>query len=220
MTTAEAFRSGLRDMPVIAILRGVKPEEAGEIGDVVIDAGITVLEVPLNSPDPLESIARLTESCGERALVGCGTVLSETQLREAHDAGARLALHPHGDARLVEVAIELGMVSVPGVTSPTEAFAMVRAGASALKFFPTAIVSPASLAAMKEVLPAEVFTIAVGGISGENMGDFWAAGIDAFGVGSGLYRTGWRPERVRKEAQRIATIAADLSRSDARGFTA
>lgn len=204
------FRASLRRMPVIAILRGIRADEVAEVSDALVDNGIEILEIPLNSPDPLRSIELLAELRGDRCRIGCGTVLTEQQLRDAHAAGASLVLHPHGDARLVALAKQLGMISVPGITSPTEAFAMLRAGADALKCFPTSIVSPATLAAMKEVLPTETLTIAVGGVSEDNMREFWNAGVDAFGVGGRLYRAGWGADQVRHAAARLATLAREL----------
>lgn len=209
-TRTDDFRNALRTMPIIAILRRIRPEEVADVAHVLVENGIALVEIPFNSPEPLRSIERLAELHGDRCLVGCGTVLNERDLRDARAAGAALVLHPHGDARLVAVAKELDMVSVPGVTSPTEAFAMLAAGADALKFFPTTIVSPSSVAAMKEVLPPDVLTLAVGGISVQNMREFWRAGVDGFGVGTGLYRGGWGVTRVRDEVTPIVTLAREL----------
>ena len=177
-TRSDDFRSALRTMPIIAILRNIRPAEVADVAQVLVASGIALVEIPFNSPEPLRSIERLTELHGDHCLIGCGTVLNERDLRDARSAGASLVLHPHGDARLVAVAKELDMVSVPGVTSPTEAFAMLAAGADALKFFPTMIVSPPAVAAMKEVLPPDLLTVAVGGISVGNMREFWGAGVD------------------------------------------
>ncbi len=205
------FRAALRRLPVIAILRHIRPEEVVDVTAVLVGNGVELIEIPFNSPEPLRSIERLVELHGDRCLIGCGTVLTERELRDARAAGAELVLHPHGDAHLVDVAKELEMVSVPGVTSPTEAFAMVAAGADALKFFPTMIVTPSALAAIKEVLPADLLTIAVGGVSVRNMRDYWNVGVDGFGVGTGLYRGGWGAGRVRDESGPLINLARELA---------
>lgn len=212
MTTVsvEPLDAALQQMPLVAILRGIRPEEVAEVGTAVREAGIGILEVPLNSPDPLRSIELLVSACGDDALIGCGTVLTERQLRDARAAGAAIVLHPHGDARLVGCAKELGMISVPGVATPTEAFAMLEAGADALKFFPTSMVTPAAFKSMKAILPPDVTTMAVGHVSAENMAEFWAAGIGGFGIGSGIYRAGFGAVEAGNRAAAMVRLVRTL----------
>lgn len=205
-----SLRDRLQRMPIVAILRGIQSSEAAAIADVLVELRIEILEIPMNSPQPLRSIEVLAERLGAERLIGCGTVTSAGQLRDAYAAGARIVLHPHSDPALVALASELGMTSVPGVTSPTEAFAVLRAGADALKFFPSEIVSAPAVGAMKAVLPPDVLTISVGGVTELNMSDFWQAGVDGFGLGSRIYRPGWTPGEVARAAGPMIRIASEL----------
>lgn len=202
----------LEPLPYIAILRGIRPDEVVKIGAALVDAGIGAIEIPLNSPDPLESIALLAGRFGDNTLIGCGTVISESDLRASHAAGARLVLHPHADRALVRLAKTLGMLSVPGVATPTEAYAMLEEGADALKFFPSEIITPRAVAAIRAILPPETLTISVGGITTSNIGEYWAAGVVGFGLGSTIYQRGWSAADVTMVIDDLVLVAHRLPR--------
>ncbi len=177
----------LAQCPLIAILRGVEPEEVIEVGSVLLEAGYSIIEVPLNSPAPLESIALLAERFGEDALIGAGTVVTVADVGRVADAGGRLIVAPNCDAEVIAEAKRMGLVSVPGVATPTEAIAALAAGADALKLFPAEILSSAAVKALKSVLPTHLPLIVVGGIHAGNMGEYLDAGASGFGIGSSLY---------------------------------
>ena len=195
----------LAPLPLIAILRGVRPDEALAIGRALVDAGFRAIEVPLNSPEPLESIAALTETFGQRALIGAGTVLDPADAVRIAEAGGRLVVMPHGDAAIVRAAKELGLLCVPGVATPTEAFGALAAGADALKLFPAEALPPPVVKAWRAVLPMEVWLLPVGGITPERMAQYLAAGANGFGLGSALYQPGLAAAEV---ARRASTFAA------------
>ena len=176
--------------PLVAILRGVTPEEVEAIGAALVEQGLTILEVPLNSPRPLESIRRLHAAFGERALVGAGTVTTEDEVAAIARAGARLMVTPHCDPDLVRAARARGMVACPGFFTPAEAFALLAAGADALKLFPAEAASPAVLRALLAVLPRGTAVLPVGGMAAETIPAWKAAGAAGFGVGSALYKPG------------------------------
>ena len=184
------IRHYLDQCPLVAIIRGVTPDEADAIGEAIFEAGIRVIEVPLNSPDPLASIRRLADTFGDRALIGAGTVLDPAQVTEVQTAGGRLIVSPNANAAVIRATVAAGMVSSPGYFTPSEAFAALDAGADALKFFPAEAATPAVLKAHRAVLPKEVPLIVVGGIKPENMRPWVDAGADGFGLGSGLYAPG------------------------------
>ena len=186
---------------LVAILRGVAPGEVVAIGEVLEAAGFAIVEVPLNSPDPIESIARLAARFGPRLLVGAGTVMSAAQVAMVADAGGRLVVSPHADAAVVRAAKARGMAAVPGFFTPTEAFAMLAAGADALKLFPAEAASPAVLRALRAVLPAGVRVLPVGGIDAGNMSAWRAAGAAGFGIGSAIYKPGDTPTIVAEKAR-------------------
>lgn len=192
--------------PLVAILRGVRPDEVEEIGDVLVEAGFTILEVPLNSPQPLASIEKLARRVEGRALVGAGTVLTATQVEDVRAAGGRLIISPNTDIEVIAASVASGLVSMPGYFTPSEAFAALRAGARALKLFPAEGASPAVLKAQRAVLPKEVPVLAVGGITPAGMAPWRAAGAAGFGLGSALYAAGSSPADVGKAAR--AFIAA------------
>lgn len=193
-------------LPLVAILRGLTPAEAPAIGDALFDAGFRVLEVPLNSADPLASIALLSARFGARALVGAGTVLQPAQVAEVAAAGGRLIVMPHGDAAVIRAARAAGLHCVPGVATPTEAFAALAAGADALKLFPAELLTPPVLKALRAVLPRGVKLLPVGGITPQNLEPYVAAGADGFGLGSALYRPGDSAPQVAAHAR--AFVAA------------
>lgn len=176
--------------PLVAILRGVRPDEVEQIGEAVFEAGISWIEVPLNSPDPLVSIAKLVVRLGERAVVGAGTVLSVDQVDEVALTGARLIVSPNMNPDVIRMTKAKGMISLPGVFTATECFAALDAGADGLKFFPGDVIGPNGLKALKAVLPPTVTTYAVGGVDAGNAAAWLAAGADGFGLGGALYKPG------------------------------
>lgn len=199
MKPLQKFALHFQTLPLVAILRGLTPPEAPAIGQALADAGFGVLEVPLNSPQPLESIALLA-AAHPRSLVGAGTVLGVQQVRDVHAAGGQLIVSPHFNADVVRTAVGLGMVCLPGIATPTEAFAALEAGAHGLKLFPAEAASPAVLKAMLAVLPAGTLVVPVGGITAAAMAPWLAAGAQGFGLGSALYKPGKGADAVRQDA--------------------
>ncbi len=189
--------------PLIAILRGVKPAEVEAIGEALDQAGIAVVEVPLNSPQPLDSIARLATRFGDRMLVGAGTVMTEAQVQDIHAAGGRLIVTPHAAGPVVRAAKALGMLACPGFFTPTEAFAMLEAGADGLKLFPSEAASPAVLRAMRAVLPPGTAVLPVGGIDAGNIPAWKDAGAAGFGIGSSIYKPGDSAVAVAAKAAKL-----------------
>ncbi len=194
--------------PLVAILRGVRPDEVEAIGDALIGAQFEMIEVPLNSPEPFRSIERLSKRFGSHCIVGAGTVLSAADCARVADAGGRLMVSPNIDVEVVTTACARGMISLPGIFSPTEALLAQRAGASALKFFPASILGPAGISAVRAVLREDIPIVAVGGVSGDNFAEYVAAGIRAFGLGSSIYRCGMDAHAVGA-AGRAAIAAYD-----------
>ena len=188
MTLTESLDAGAPG--IIAILRGVQPEMALEIGAALLDCGIRIIEVPLNSPQPLLSIERLASRFGERALIGAGTVLSPTQVRDVASAGGRLIVSPNMDRAVVEGALQQGLEALPGVMTATEAFSALAAGTRHLKLFPANSVGPAHLRALRDVLPGDVRVWAIGGTGAANLRDWVAAGAAGIGVGGALFTPG------------------------------
>jgi 2-dehydro-3-deoxyphosphogalactonate aldolase len=186
---------------LVAILRGLKPDEAAAIGQAVFEAGIEAIEVPLNSPDPFVSIAAIKAALPQQALVGAGTVLTPADVNALHKAGGRLLVSPNIDADVMRRAATYGMVTMPGVFSPTEAFQAIRLGASALKFFPASVLGPAGIAAMRAVLPADTPVGAVGGVSDKDFAGYKAAGVSLFGLGSSLFKPGMSVADVAARAR-------------------
>jgi 2-dehydro-3-deoxyphosphogalactonate aldolase len=190
----------LRRCPLIAILRGITPEEAVPVGEALVATGIAILEVPLNSPQPIESIRRLALHFGERALIGAGTVMTSAQVAEVKLAGGRLLVTPHADAALVRAAKAAGMLAVPGFFTPAEAFALLFAGADGLKLFPAEAASPAVLKSLLAVFPPGTPVLPVGGMGPETIPAWQAAGAAGFGIGSALYKPGDTAEAVAAKA--------------------
>jgi len=186
--------------PFVAILRGVRSDEAEAIAEALLAEGIEILEVPLNSPQPLESIGRLAKRFGDRALVGAGTVLDVASATAVARAGARIAVMPNADADVVRASKAAGMIAMPGFLTPSEAFAMLAAGADALKLFPAEASSPGVLQALRAVLPSGTAVLPVGGVRPETLGPWLAAGAVGFGIGSAIYKPGSTPEAVREHA--------------------
>jgi 2-dehydro-3-deoxyphosphogalactonate aldolase len=200
MTAVLSFRRMLGECPLVAIIRGVTPVEAEAIGEAIIGAGIRIIEVPLNSPEPFESIRRLASSLKGRALVGAGTVLDPQDVGRVREAGGELIVSPNVHAPVIEATNAAGMVSAPGYFTPSEAFDALRAGAHALKLFPAEAASPSLVKAQRAVLPRDVPLLIVGGVRPDNMRAYRDAGADGFGLGSGLYRPGQSAAEVAGQA--------------------
>jgi 2-dehydro-3-deoxyphosphogalactonate aldolase len=206
-----SLQSYLHPLPLIAVLRGITPAEIDAVGAALIDNGFRILEVPLNSPEPFDSIARLERRFGERCLTGAGTVIKVTDVAKVAAAGGKLIVMPHGDVEIVREAKRLGMLCVPGVATPTEAFAALDAGADGLKMFPAEQLSPAALKAWRAVLPKDALVFPVGGIRPDNMTPYWEVGANGFGTGSNLYTPGATADTVREAAARYAVGFASLN---------
>lgn len=191
---------------IVAILRGITPPEAVSVAAALIDAGVTTIEVPLNSPDPLDSIRAMQDRFGDQAKIGAGTVLTVQQVRDVAATGAGLIVSPNCDPAVIAATKQAGLDSFPGVMTPTEAFAALAAGADALKLFPGELVGPVGLKAMGAVIPKTVPLYAVGGVSARNMGEWLAAGATGFGIGSSIYKPGDSAETVAEKAR--ALVAA------------
>jgi 2-dehydro-3-deoxyphosphogalactonate aldolase len=201
MNPESILKRRLAECPLIAIIRGVTPAEAEAIGAAIYEAGIRIIEVPLNSPQPLESIAILAKSLGDRALIGGGTVLDAENVARVRDAGGRIIVSPNTATDVIAAAAAAGMVSSPGFFTPSEAFQAVKAGAHALKLFPAEAASPGVVKAMKAVLPKEIPLIVVGGVKPDNMQPFIDAGAAGFGLGSGLFKPGQSAAEVAEQAR-------------------
>ncbi|MFY7981820.1 MAG: 2-dehydro-3-deoxy-6-phosphogalactonate aldolase [Limnohabitans sp.] len=197
---AQTLAQAMGQLPLIAILRGLTPAEAPAIGQALVDKGFAIIEVPLNSPEPLHSIATLTRLF-PHTLIGAGTVLNAQQVQDVHAAGGRLVVAPNFNPAVVAQALALNMVVLPGVATPTEAFAALDAGAHGLKLFPAEMVSPATVKALRAVLPKNADLMPVGGITPDNMAAYRTAGASGFGLGSALYAPGRSAEQVRLAAQ-------------------
>jgi 2-dehydro-3-deoxyphosphogalactonate aldolase len=200
MTALTEFDAAFERLPLIAILRGVQPTEVEAIGDALVDAGFTLIEVPLNSPDPFDSIARLAKRLAGRAVIGAGTVLAEAQVAAVRAAGGTMIISPNANPGVIAASAAAGLVSLPGIATPSESFAAIEAGANALKLFPAEGASPTVLKAMRAVLPPTMRVLPVGGISPDNMTAWHKAGAAGFGIGSALYSPGLAPDDVAARA--------------------
>ena len=205
-----SLQDALSQCPLVAILRGVKPVEVVDIGGVLVDAGFTMIEVPLNSPEPFESIALLVKALGNKVLVGAGTVMRADEVVKVGAAGGRLIVMPHADARVVAAAKTGGLYALPGFATPSEAFAMIAAGADGLKLFPAEASPPMVLKAMRAVLPKAMPVLPVGSITPDNMAEYWAAGANGFGLGSALYKPGATASQVSVAARQFVAALAQL----------
>lgn len=190
----------LAQCPLVAILRGVRPEEVVDVCVALEHAGIRMVEVPMNSPNAFSSIALLAGRFGDTLLIGGGTVMDSTQIARIADAGGKLVVSPHADPAVVEAARKKGMIALPGFATPTEAFSMIAAGADGLKLFPAEGNPPKVLRALRAVLPKTVPVLPVGSITPDNMAEYWAAGANGFGLGSALYKPGDLPATVASKA--------------------
>lgn len=196
-------------MPVVAILRGVRPEEVLAIAESILDAGIGVIEVPLNSPDPFNSIERLSGALGDEAVVGAGTVVTLEEAEKVAKAGGKIVVTPNVNPAIIERCIELGMIPMPGWAAPTEAFAAYHAGARYLKLFPASTYGPKHVTAVKAVLPNDAFILAVGGAGSKNVGEWLDAGVAGFGIASELYSPGSSADEVGTRAKAIVAAVAN-----------
>ncbi|MBD9493052.1 2-dehydro-3-deoxy-6-phosphogalactonate aldolase [Ensifer sp. ENS07] len=192
--------------PLIAILRGLKPEETAGVVGALIETGFSAIEIPLNSPDPFRSIETAVKMAPEGCLIGAGTVLTTAQVEQLADVGGRLMVSPNVEPAVISLAAKKGMVTMPGVLTPTEALSAAAAGATGLKFFPASVLGPSGITAIRAILPPELEIAAVGGVSDANFGDYAKAGIRSFGLGSSLYKPGMSAAEVRERA--VATIKA------------
>lgn len=188
-------------LPLVAILRGLTPEDAVDVGEALLAAGFTCLEVPLNSPRPLESIRLLREALGDRAVVGAGTVLTPGAVRDVVKARGQIIISPNADADVIRETIAVDALSMPGVFTATEAFAALKAGAQVLKLFPSEIAGPAGLKALRAVLPVDQRLYAVGGVTPDNLGAWHAAGASGFGIGGALFKPGMTASDVGERAR-------------------
>jgi 2-dehydro-3-deoxyphosphogalactonate aldolase len=205
-TAALRFDKAIAAMPIIAILRGVKPDEVIAVAQAIFDAGVRVVEVPLNSPDPLQSIAKLAAHFGDRAIIGAGTVLTVDDVARCKAAGAQIIVSPNMNPDVIRATVAASMISAPGCLTPTEAFAALDAGAHAVKLFPGELVSAVAVKAMRAVLPRQAIVLVVGGVSANMISDYREAGANGFGIGGGIYRTGTSAEQAGGNA--AAFVAA------------
>lgn len=197
----KTWTSVLQSLPLVAILRGLQPDEAVEVGEALVAAGFLCLEVPLNSPQPLDSIRRLRDALSDRAIVGAGTVLSPRAVQDVADAGGQIIISPNSDPAVIAATKAAGLISFPAFFTPTEAFAAIDAGADALKLFPAETAGPATLKAIKAVLPPAMPVFPVGGVDPRNLAAWRAAGANGFGLGSALYKPGHSAAQVGVVAQ-------------------
>lgn len=210
MNPIELFDRALRDVPFIAILRGIESSEVLAVAETLIANGLRAIEIPINSPDPFVSIELLSREFGHDALVGCGTAVSLHDVTQAIECGANLIVHPHASRELVDVSVAAGKVVIPGVLTPTEAFAMLTAGVTALKLFPSEMMTPASVAALRAVLPDDTRLVSVGGIGLANIQDYWTVGVRAFGLGSTIYKPGMTAAEVSEAVKPVVELGRRL----------
>jgi len=206
MSAVEDFRLYFAECPLVGIVRGVTPDEAEAIAQALYDGAIRIIEVPLNSPEPFESIRIIAGRFGDRVLVGAGTVLNPADVSRVAQAGGRLVVSPNTNTAVIEATVAAGLVSSPGYFTPSEAFEAIRAGAHAIKLFPAEAASPAVVKSQRAVLPKDVPLVVVGGVTPESIPGWMAAGADGFGLGGGLYKSGQDPRTTLEKAR--AYVAA------------
>ncbi|WP_170378473.1 2-dehydro-3-deoxy-6-phosphogalactonate aldolase [Ruegeria atlantica] len=202
--------AALAENPLIAILRGLAPENARPVSDVLFDTGFRIIEVPLNSPDPLESITQIVAKHGAQAIVGAGTVLTTDQVAAVADAGGRIIVSPNMNPDVGRAAVARDLYWCPGVMTPSEAFTALDIGASVLKFFPAEMMPPAAIAAMRAVLPADAVVAAVGGITPDTMASYRAAGVDGYGLGSALFKPSYTLDDIGRRARAFTSVLEEL----------
>lgn len=200
-TIAQPLKNAFGQCPLVAILRGITPNDAVDVAHALYEAGLRVIEVPLNSPQPFDSIAAIVRALPSDACIGAGTVLDSNQVEQVAAVGGTLIVMPHSDAEVIRAAKHAGLACAPGVATPTEAFAALQAGADVLKLFPAEQLGPAIIKAWRAVIPRSVHLLPVGGVTPTTMGDFIAAGATGFGLGSALYRPGDSAEQASKQAR-------------------
>lgn len=206
------FEAAMDACPLVAILRGIRPDEIDAVSDALIEAGFRMIEVPLNSPEPLKSIERLANRHGEVALVGAGTVMTPDDVIDVRDAGGQLIVTPHTDIEIIDESKAEGLTCIPGSATPTEAFTALGAGADAIKMFPGEALPPPVVKAWRAIFPADTRLLIVGGVNANNVSDYQAAGANGFGIGSSLYAPG-RPASEIGEAARTLLAAANANRA-------
>ena len=207
MTPLARFNQAMQQLPLVAILRGLSPQDCLPVGQALVDAGFRLVEVPLNSPDPIQSIALLAAHFPQ-VMVGAGTVLHASQVRDVQAAGGQLVVSPNFNADVVQETVKRGMVSLPGILTPTEAFGALQAGAHALKLFPAELASPVVIKALLAVLPADTRLLPVGGVSAKNMQMWHDAGSAGFGLGSSLYKPSMTAKQVAQSAAEFVSLYA------------
>ena len=205
------WQEALEQNPLIAILRGLEPDNAIPVSDVLVDAGFRIIEVPMNSPNPLESIRKIANKYGERIVIGAGTVLTPEDVSDVVGAGGQIIVSPNMNPLVGARAVELGAKWCPGVMTPTEAFAALDLGATILKFFPAELVPPNAIAAMRAVLPKNALVAAVGGITPQTMADYHAVGTNSFGLGSALFKPTYGLEELAQRARTFVEAYSDLT---------
>ncbi|HAL38118.1 MAG TPA: 2-dehydro-3-deoxy-6-phosphogalactonate aldolase [Polaromonas sp.] len=212
MNPHQKFSKALQTIPLVAILRGLQPAGALPVGQALLSTGWTLIEIPLNSPQPLDSIAAMAGAFPQ-ALIGAGTVLTPEDVRNVQAAGGQLIVSPNFNPAVVREAVRLGLVCLPGVMTASEAFGALEAGATGLKIFPTEMITPAVVKALRAVLPASTVVLPVGGITLENMRPYLAAGANGFGIGSALYKPGMSPADVTENAMNFIAACAGTIRA-------
>ena len=210
MTASALLHRYFSECPLVAIIRGVTPDEVEAVGEALFAGGIRIIEVPLNSPDPLVSISRLSAAMGDRALIGAGTVLTPECVSQVRGAGGRLIVSPNTNPDVIRATAAAGLVSAPGYFTPSEALAAIAAGATALKLFPAEAATPAVVKAQRAVLPKAIPLLIVGGVSADTMGPWLEAGADGFGLGSGLYAPGRSADEVGARARAYVQALASI----------
>ena len=210
MTAVEDFQRYFAERPLVAIIRGVTPTDAEATAHAIFEAGIRIIEVPLNSPQPFDSIRIIADALDDRALIGAGTVLTTDDVKRVQEAGGRLIVAPNTNTDVIRATVAAGMVSSPGYFTPSEAFTAIEAGAHSLKLFPAEAASPTVVKAQKAVLPKHIPLIVVGGVNADNIGNWLDCGADGFGLGSGLYKPG---QSVDETLQKAKTFAAAVQRA-------
>ena len=193
----------LAKIPVVAIIRGVTPDEAVEIGTAIMEAGVGIIEVPLNSPSPFESIKNLSYALGDKCVIGCGTLVNLEDAQRVADAGGKIAVTPNTNPSIIKTCLELGMEPMPGWATPTEAFAAYQAGAKYLKLFPAGSYGAGHVKAVRAVLPQDTKVLAVGGVGANNAAEWLSAGVDGFGIGSEIYKAGRSASEVYQRTNEI-----------------
>lgn len=209
----DIFTDHIRRCPVIAILRGITPDEILPVGHALMECGINVIEIPLNSPKPFESIHRLTADVGDGAIIGAGTVLRVEDVEAVQAAGGQLVVSPNTDPKVIAASVALGMISVPGYFTPTEAFAAIHAGAHAIKLFPAEAAAPSVVKAQLAVLPAGFPLFIVGGVKADDAMKWLSAGASGFGLGGALYRPGYSAEQVKEAASQFVAALPPQNRA-------